>query len=123
MKIQMMDVSLIIPYDQNPRINNAAVGPVANSIQEFGFRQPLVLDDDNVVIAGHTRLLAAISLGMTEVPVHIASDLAPEQIRALRIADNQTATIADWDFTLLPLEISALQEMDFDLSLLGFPDD
>src|SRR5580765_8795567 len=87
----------IQPYDQNPRVNDPAVDAVAASIKEFGFRQPIVVDDEGVIIVGHTRYKAAIKLGMKEVPVHVAVGLSPEQARAYRIADNQTATIANWD--------------------------
>ena len=123
MRIEMRSVTSITPYDRNPRQNDDAVAAVAASIREFGFRQPIVVDEAGVIIVGHTRWKAAKTLGMVEVPVHIAVGLSPEQIRAYRIADNQTATIAEWDMMLLPFELAELQGMDFDLSLLGFTND
>ena len=110
------------PYENNPRINDAAVDAVADSIKEFGFRQPLVLDENYVIIIGHTRWRAAKQLGLTTVPVHIAN-LPADKVKALRIADNQTASLSSWDMELLPLEIAALQEMDYDLSHLGFDEE
>jgi DNA modification methylase len=123
MKIELWDIDRLIPYAQNPRRNDAAVDAVARSIQEFGWRQPVVVDQDGVVIVGHTRLKAARKLGLPQVPVHVATDLSPAQIRALRIADNKTADIATWDMDLLPLELRELEGLDFDLSLLGFSAD
>ena len=96
---------------------------MARSIREFGFRQPIVVDTDGVIVAGHTRYKAAQQLGLDSVPVHVATDLSAEQIRAYRIADNQTATLAEWDTDLLPLELLELQQADFDLELLGFGSD
>ncbi len=115
-------INKIIPYENNPRINDEAVDVVADSINEFGFRQPIVVDKKNVVICGHTRLKAAKKLGLQTVPVHVA-DLPEEKVKALRIADNQSASLAEWDSMLLPLEISELQNMDYDLSHLGFNED
>jgi len=123
MKIELWPLSRVKPYPQNPRINDSAVDAVARSIQEYGFRQPLVLDEDGVIIVGHTRWKAAQKLGLEKVPVHVAKGLTPAQIKAYRLADNQTATLAEWDKELLPLELADLQQMDFDLSLLGFDDD
>lgn len=120
MQITNMKITEITPYERNPRNNDNAVEAVAASIREFGWRAPIVVDKDRVVICGHTRLKAAQRLGLEEVPVHIAADLTPEQILAYRIADNKTGEIAEWNFDLLPLEIRELQEADFDLSLLGF---
>jgi DNA modification methylase len=96
---------------------------VANSIQAFGWRQPIVVDEASVIIVGHTRWKAAKQLGMTEVPVHVAVGLSAEQARAYRLADNQTATIAEWDDAKLIDELKALQEANFDLDLTGFDDD
>ncbi len=120
MQITMMNISDIHPYERNPRNNDAAVDAVAKSIKEFGWRAPIVVDKDMVIVAGHTRLKAAIKLGLTEVPVHVAKDLTPEQIQAYRIADNKTGEIAEWNYELLPFELKDLQAADFDLSLLGF---
>ena len=120
MQIINMKLSEIHPYEKNPRFNDGAVEAVANSIKEFGFQQPIVVDKDFVVVVGHTRLKAAEQLGLTEVPVVIAENLTPEQVQAYRIADNKTGEIAEWNYELLPLEIKELQEADFDLSILGF---
>ena len=120
MQIINMKLSEIHPYEKNPRFNDDAVEVVANSIKEFGFRSPIVVDKDHVIICGHTRFKAAQSLGLDEVPVVIAADLTPEQVQAYRIADNKTGEIAEWNYELLPLEIKELQEANFDLSLLGF---
>jgi DNA modification methylase len=119
----MMKIEEVIPYDKNPRVNDSAVDAVAKSLKEFGFRQPVVVDEHNVIVVGHTRWKAAKQLGLEKIPVHVAKDLTAEQARAYRIADNQTASIADWDMTLLPTELVALQELDFDLGLLGFSTD
>ena len=89
MKIELIQIDRVIPYANNPRRNEAAVAKVAASIKEFGFRQPIVVDNNNVVIVGHTRLLAARQLGLAEVPVHIAEGLTSSQIKAYRIADNR----------------------------------
>ena len=123
MKIELRKLSGIEPYPNNPRANDGAVEAVAASIREFGFRQPIVVDKDGVIICGHTRLLAAQTLGLTEAPVHVATDLSAKQIKAFRIADNQTAQLADWNYELLALELGDLQSLDFDLSLLGFDQD
>ena len=119
----MRKLSDIKPYAGNPRQNDDAVAAVAASIREFGFRQPIVVDADGVIVVGHTRWKAAQKLGLDEVPVHVATDLTPAQIKAYRIADNQTASIAEWDYSLLPFELAELQGMDFDLNLLGFDQD
>jgi DNA modification methylase len=123
MKVEMRKLADIKPYEGNPRHNDDAIDAVAASIKEFGFRQPLVLDEQDVIIVGHTRYRAAQKLGLEEVPCHTAVGLSPEQARAYRLADNQTATIATWDEDKLPLELLALQEAGFDLSLTGFPED
>lgn len=123
MQIKTWPIDRPQPYDKNPRLNDDAVAIVARSIQEFGFRQPIVVDEDGVVIIGHTRLKAAKSLGLREVPVHVARGLSPEKVKALRIADNKTAEIAEWNLELLPIELAELQGMDFDLGLLGFDQD
>lgn len=119
MKVELWPIERVLPYEGNPRLNADAVDAVCVSIREFGFQQPLVVDSAGVIIVGHTRRLAAMKLGMTEVPVVVA-DLPPEKAKAYRIADNQTATIAEWDFEKLPIELFALEEENFDLSVLGF---
>jgi DNA modification methylase len=113
-------IGAIRPYENNPRRNDAAVDAVAASIREFGFRQPIVVDEQGVVIVGHTRYKAALRLGLTEAPVHVAVGMSPEQAKAYRIADNQTATLAQWDDDKLVQELAQLREMDFDLGLTGF---
>jgi len=120
MQIEIRDIATIRPYDRNPRDNDAAVDAVAASIRQFGFRQPIVVDDLGVIICGHTRYKAALKLGLRQVPVHVARDLTPDQVRAYRIADNKTAELAEWNMELLPIEMKDLQAADFDLSLLGF---
>ena len=123
MQIELWDIHRIRPYPGNPRLNDSAVDAVAKSLQEFGWRQPLVVDEAGVIIVGHTRYKAAFKLGMTEVPVHVATGLTPAQIKAYRIADNQTASLAEWDFELLPLEMADLKALDFNIDLLGFSPD
>lgn len=119
----MLDVSTIRPYGKNPRINGKAVSQVAKSIEQYGFQQPIVVDKKNVVIVGHTRLLAAKELNLKKVPVVIADSLTPKQVKAYRIADNKTHEFADWDFDLLKLELESLGDLEniytgFDLSSL-----
>ncbi|MEZ6233428.1 MAG: DNA modification methylase [Phycisphaerales bacterium] len=120
MKIEIRPLADITPYEKNPRHNDSAVDAVAASLREFGFRQPIVVDEAGVIVCGHTRWKAAQKLGLAKVPVHVAKDLTPAQIKAYRIADNRSAELAEWDYDLLPIELCDLQGMDFDLSLLGF---
>lgn len=96
------------PYPNNPRKNDKAVDAVAASIREFGFKVPIITDKDGVIIAGHTRLKAAEKLGLETVPVIVASDLTEEQAKALRLADNKTAELAEWDPDLLLKELSEM---------------
>jgi ParB-like chromosome segregation protein Spo0J len=119
MKVAMWDIERIKPYPGNPRQNDAAIAPVAESIRQFGFRQPLVVLTDGVLVVGHTRWQAARRLGLRKVPVHVA-DLTEEQARAYRLADNRLAEIAGWDYDLLPIELEALQTGGVDLTSLGF---
>jgi len=123
MQIQNVPITSVKPYEKNPRFNDDAVDAVAKSIKEFGWQQPIVTDKDMTVICGHTRLKAAERLGLTEVPVIVADNLTPEQVKAYRIADNKTGEIAEWNYDLLPFEIKDLQDANFDLSLLGFDTD
>ena len=116
-------IDSVKPYENNPRVNDHAVDAVAASIKEFGFRAPILCDGDGVIIAGHTRLKAAQKLGMDTVPVITAEDLPPEKVQALRIADNQLSSLATWDDSILELELSALQAVDYDLSILGFDEE
>jgi len=120
--IEIRPIDSIRPYEHNPRKNDSAVDAVANSLREFGFRQPIVVDPGGVIIAGHTRYKAAVKLGLAKVPVHVATDLSPEQIRAYRLADNRTGELATWDFEILPIELAALQESGYDLDILAFDD-
>jgi DNA modification methylase len=114
----------IKPYEKNARkIPEAAIEKVAKSLKEFGWRQPMVVDEDGVLIVGHTRRLAAVHLGWTEGPVHVARDLTPEKIRAYRLMDNRSHQETEWDLDLLGSELSDLRLLDFDLSLTGFDDD
>ena len=122
MNIELRDISTIRPYEKNPRLNDKAVDAVAASLKEFGFRQPIVIDSDSVIIVGHTRLKAAQKLGLAKVPVHVAVDLSPEQVRAYRLADNKSAEIAEWDMNILPIEISELKATGFDMGVLAFSD-
>jgi DNA modification methylase len=112
-----------IPYARNPRSNDSAVAKVKASIKEFGFRQPIVVDKDGVIVVGHTRHKVAIELGITEVPVVVASDLTPAQVKAYRLADNRTNEEATWIDDLLALELDELKLSEFDLALTGFSDD
>jgi DNA modification methylase len=120
MKIELRKTSDIKPYPNNPRVNDDAVDAVAASLREYGFRQPVVLDPEGFIICGHTRWKAAMKLGLEKVPVHVAKDLTPEQIKAYRIADNKTGELAAWNYDLLPIELGELQAMNYDLGLLGF---
>ena len=120
MKVEMWKTDDVKPYEQNPRVNDAAVEAVAKSIREFGFRQPIVVDEAGVIVVGHTRWKAAKVLGLAEIPVHVAEGLSPEKARAYRIADNKVAELAEWDYDLLPIELSELRGADVDLGLLGF---
>ena len=123
MHVELRPITSIRPYENNPRINDQAVDAVAASIREFGFRQPIVVDIEGVIICGHTRYKAALKLGLEKVPVHVAKDLTPKQVKALRIADNKSADLSDWNYDLLPIELSELQGMNYDLGLLGFNQD
>lgn len=109
----------VIPYIGNPRDNDGAVDAVAKSIKEFGFKQPIVVDKNHVVIVGHTRLKAAKKLGMEKVPVIVAEDLTDEKIRAYRLADNKTNEIANWDIPLLNAELEDISEI-FNMEEFGF---
>jgi DNA modification methylase len=120
MHVTVRDITTIKPYPHNPRHNDHAVDAVAASIREFGFRQPIVVDEEGVIVVGSTRYKAGLKLGLQAVPVHVASGLTPAQVKAYRIADNKTAELADWDQDLLVQELAALQQLDVDLDLTGF---
>ena len=119
MNILNIDIDKIIPYINNPRNNENAIDKVASSIKEFGFKVPIVIDKNNVVITGHTRLLASKKLGLKEVPCVVANDLSEAQIKAFRIADNKVSEYSKWDKDLLRIELEGLEEMDFDLDLVN----
>lgn len=117
-EIRMMKPSELIPYENNPRFNEGAVDQVAESIKAFGFRSPIIVDKDLVIIAGHTRLKAAEKLGLKEVPVIVADDMTEEQAKAYRLADNKTGEAALWDFDLLDIELDGIT--GFDMADFGF---
>jgi DNA modification methylase len=124
MKIELWPTDRPIPYARNARkISQAAVDKVAASIKEFGWRQPIVVDGEGVVIAGHTRLLAAKKLSLPEVPVHIAEGLSKQQVKAYRLMDNRSHEEAEWDKELLGHELLELEALDIDLALTGFDPD
>lgn len=121
-RVEMWPIDRPKPYEQNPRRNDAAVEKVAASIREFGWDSAIVVDRDGVIIAGHTRLKAAKRLGLAEVPVIVRADLTPEQAAALRLADNKTAELAEWDEPILAAELDALVGA-VDMEPFGFMED
>ena len=124
MKIEIVDINTIKPYENNPRkLKDSAIEKVAKSIKEFGFRQPIVVDKEKIIVVGHTRYRASKKLGLTNVPITIADNLTPEQINAYSIADNRTNEEAEWDIELLKSELKDLQLKDFDLDLTAFNED
>jgi DNA modification methylase len=122
-EVEMRLLIDIRPYPGNPRHNDDAVAAVAASIREFGWRQPIVVDEDGIIVVGHTRYKAALMLGLERVPVHVAAGLSPAQVKAYRIADNQTGDLADWNLELLAKELAGLKDLDFDLTTLAFSAD
>lgn len=119
MEIVNRKVKELIPYEKNPRRNDEAVKFVKASIEQFGFKVPIVIDANNIIVAGHTRLKAAEELGLKEVPCIVADDLSEEQIKAFRLADNMTASKSEWDIELLNTELLDL-EANFDMADFGF---
>jgi len=117
MKIVNKKIEELIPYENNPRFNDDAVEYVANSIKQFGFKVPIIVDKNNVIIAGHTRYKASIELGLEEVPTIVADDLTEEQIKAFRLADNKVSEKSSWNFELLDEE---LEDLDIDMEQYGF---
>lgn len=115
MQIVNININDLKSYDNNPRLNDNAVEPVAKSIQEFGFKVPVVVDRNNHIVCGHTRVKACEMIGIEEVPCIIASDLTDEQIKAFRLVDNKVAEFATWDLEKLDLELN-----DLDLTEFGF---
>lgn len=120
MKIKEMELHEIMPYGKNPRFNERAVGVVMKSIQEFGFKNPIIVDKENVIIAGHTRYKASERLGIKKVPVIVADDLNEEQVKAFRIMDNKSSEFAEWDYVALLEEVGELEAEDYDIELTGF---
>ena len=121
MQIIKKNVNELVPYENNPRHNDDAVEYVANSIEQFGFKVPIIIDKDNVIVAGHTRLKAAKKLGMEYVPCILADDLSDEQVRAFRLADNKVGELAGWDFTKRDEELAKI--LDIDMSMFSFKED
>ena len=122
MDVIEVNLSDLKPYERNPRNNDDAVAAVAKSIEHFGFKVPIIIDKDNIIVAGHTRMKAAMILGLEKVPCIVADDLSEEQIKAFRLADNKVAELASWDFSELEKELDELKDMelDFDMSEFGF---
>ena len=120
MKVVEKQLKELRMYENNPRNNDEAVDEVAKSIQEFGFKVPMVIDKENVIVCGHTRYKACLKLGIETVPCIIADDLSDEQIQAFRIAENKTNEYATWDNEKLKAELQNLIRSDFDIESLGF---
>ena len=123
MKVALVDIKRVVPYARNPRKNEASVAKVVASLKEFGWRQPIVVDSEMVIVVGHTRYLAAMQLGMDKVPVHVAEGLSAAQVKAYRLMDNRSHEDSEWDDSLLALELADLKGEDFDLELTGFDED
>ncbi len=119
MKIEMIDIDKIKPYEKNPRKNQNGE-KIAKSLEKYGWRQPIVVDKDYVVIVGHTRLMGAEHLKMKQVPVHVATDMKEDEVKAYRIADNRLSEDSTWDYELLKFEMDLLNDIGFDLDDLGF---
>lgn len=114
-QIVYKNVADLVPYEKNPRkISDEAINAVAESIQTFGFKNPILIDKNNVIVAGHTRRLASLKLGLESVPCVVCDDLTPQEIKALRLADNKTNELAGWDFESLDLELADLDDMDME---------
>ena len=120
-EVKTVGINEVIPYEKNPRRNEKAVEAVANSIKEFGWKNPIIVDRGMVIISGHTRRLAALKLGLKTVPVVIADDMTDEQVRAFRLADNRVASFSTWDEEKLKQEIGEISSID--LSDFGFKQD
>lgn len=120
MTIDEVEILDILPYENNPRINYAAIEMLVESIRAFGFQIPIILDKDNVIVAGHTRVEAAKILGMDKIPAIYARDLSPEQVKAFRIMDNRTAEQSTWDYKKLIAEFDALDSLNWEMDTTGF---
>ena len=118
MQIVEKKIEEIKPYEKNPRKNDSAVEQVANSIKQFGFRVPVVIDKDNIIVCGHTRYKASKKLGLDKVPCVVADDLTEEQVKAYRLADNKVSELAEWDFNILGEELEGI--FDIDMTDFGF---
>lgn len=119
MEIVNKKIEELIPYENNPRFNDDAVEYVAKSIKEFGFKVPIIIDKNNVIVAGHTRYKASLELGLEEVPTIVADDLTEEQVKAFRLADNKVSEKSSWNFELLDEE---LEDLDINMEGFGFED-
>lgn len=115
LQIVYKNISELNPYKNNPRFNDEAVEAVANSIKQFGFKVPIIIDSSNIIVAGHTRLKAAKQLGIDKVPCIVASDLTEEQIRAFRLVDNKVSELADWDYEKLEEELANINSIDMNI--------
>ena len=122
MKIKVVPIGKVIPYARNPRKNHRAIDKVAASIQEFGWQQPIVIDSESVIVAGHTRYLAAQKLGLKKIPVHFAEGLSKIKIKAYRLMDNRCRDDSEWEKELLKVELEEIKGNGFDLTLAGFED-
>lgn len=120
MQVHHKKLSEIHPYERNPRRNDGAVDAVAESIRQFGWKVPIVIDSDGVIVTGHTRYKAAKKLGLDSVPCIVADDLTPEQVRMFRLADNKTAELSAWDYPTLQLELDELDVLGIDMGAFGF---
>ena len=120
LNVKMMPIGDVVPYEKNPRLNDQAVDAVASSIREFGFKVPIVVDSKGVVVSGHTRLKAAKTLGLADVPVIVADDLADTKVKAFRLADNKVAELAEWDESLLIKELEELDDLNYDMGQFDF---
>lgn len=121
-KITYMDPQSLIPYEYNAREHKSEIEFLKNSIEEFGFRNPILADGNNVIIAGHGRRIAAIELGLTRVPVIICDDLTPEQVKALRLADNKLTDLSSWDWDMLNKELAELKDLGWNMEQFAFED-
>lgn len=121
MEIKYYDIKDLKPYKKNPRVNHESIRLVAESIKQFGFKVPIVVDDNNEIITGHTRLEASKLLNITKVPVIVANDLTDEQVKAFRLADNKVAELSKWDYDKLNEELKKLTKRE--MELLGFIND
>lgn len=113
MRVVMMPIGMIVPYENNPRNNEKAIDAVANSIREYGFKKPILVDEQYTILAGHTRRLAALKLGLKEVPVVVVTDLDETRKKAFRLADNRTSEFSAWDDDLLKAEMQKASDVDF----------